>query len=49
MSFRKITGSAKRELIVEEFLKTKKNIRQKFQCERLGDVSLFARRIIKVI
>ena len=29
----------KRDLIVEEFLKTKKNIQEKFVTERLGDIS----------
>ena len=37
MSFLKIKDPIKRDLIVEEFLKTKKNIQEKFITERLGD------------
>src|SRR5688572_22453347 len=40
MSFLKITDPAKRDLIVEEFLKTKKNIQQNFLSEKLGDIGL---------
>ena len=39
MSFLKIEDPIKRDLIVEEFLKTKKNIQEKFITERLGDIS----------
>ena len=38
MSFLKIKDPIKRDLIVEEFLKTK-NIQEKFITERLGDIS----------
>jgi len=38
MSFLKIKDPKKRDLIVEEFLKTKKNIQDSFITERLGDV-----------
>src|SRR5688572_21165742 len=40
MSFLKITDPAKRELIVAEFFKTKKNIQQNFLNEKLGDIGL---------
>ena len=40
MSFLKITDPAKRDLIVAEFLKTKKNIQQNFLNEKLGDIGL---------
>ena len=40
MSFLKITDPIKREFIVEEFLKTKKNIQQSFLSEKLGDTGL---------
>ena len=40
MSFLKITDPNKRDFIVEEFLKTKKNVRQNFLSEKLGDFSL---------
>src|ERR1043165_3096015 len=40
MSFLKITDPAKRELIVEEFLKTKRNIQQNYLSEKLGDLGL---------
>ena len=40
MSFLKITDPAKRDFIVQEFLKTKKNIQHDFLSERLGDASL---------
>ena len=40
MSFLKITDPAKRDFIVEEFLKTKKKIQQNFLNERLGDLGL---------
>jgi len=39
MSFLKIKDPIKRDLIVEEFLKTKKNIQEKFITGRLGDIS----------
>ena len=39
MSFLKIKDLIKRDLIIEEFLKTKKNIQEKFITERLGDIS----------
>ena len=37
MSFLKIRDPKKRDLIVNEFLKTKKNIQDNFLSERLGD------------
>ena len=40
MSFLKITDPAKRDFIVQEFLKTKRNIQHNFLTERLCDVSL---------
>src|SRR5688572_175610 len=40
MSFLKITDQAKRDLIVKEFLKTKKNIQQNFLAEKLGDIGM---------
>ena len=40
MSFLKITDPAKRDLIVAEFLKTKKNIQQNFLNEKLGDIGM---------
>src|SRR6218665_3072452 len=40
MSFLKITDPSKRDFIVEEFLKSKKNIKQNFFSERLGDIGL---------
>src|SRR5688572_32342498 len=40
MSFLKITDPAKRDLIVAEFLKTKKNVQQNFLSEKLGDIGL---------
>src|SRR5688572_25028572 len=40
MSFLKITDPAKRELIVAEFFKTKKNVQQNFLNEKLGDIGL---------
>ena len=40
MSFLKIRDPKKRDLIVNEFLKTKKNIQENFLLsERLGDIS----------
>jgi len=39
MSFLKIKDPIKRDLIVAEFLKTKKNIQEKFITECLGDIS----------
>jgi len=40
MSFLKITDPIKRDFIVEEFLKTKKNIKHNYLSEKLGDVGL---------
>jgi hypothetical protein len=40
MSFLKITDPAKRDFIVEEFLKTKNKIQRNFLSERLGNVGL---------
>lgn len=40
MSFLKITDPSKREFIVNEFFKTKKNIQQSAMDERLGDIGL---------
>src|SRR5688572_1708649 len=40
MSFLKITDPAKRDLIVAEFLKRKKNVQQNFLNEKLGDIGL---------
>ena len=40
MSFLKITDPAKRDLIVADFFKTKKNIQQNFLNEKLGDIGL---------
>ena len=40
MSFLKITDPAKRDLIVADFLKTKKNIQQNFLNEKLGDIGM---------
>jgi len=40
MSFLKITDPKKRDLIVEEFLKTKRNIQDNYLTERLGDSSI---------
>src|SRR6218665_150372 len=40
MSFLKITDPPKRDFIVEEVLKSKKNIKQNFLFERLGDIGL---------
>ena len=40
MSFLKITDPVKRDFIVAEYLKTKKNIQQNFLSERLGDIGL---------
>jgi len=39
MSFLKISDPKKRDFIVEEFLKTKRNIQENFLTERLGDIS----------
>ena len=39
MSFLKISDPKKRDLIVQEYLKTKKNIQENFLTERLGDIS----------
>ena len=40
MSFLKIQDPKKRDLIVEEFLKTKRNIQENFLNERLGDINI---------
>src|SRR5688572_9544288 len=40
MSFLKITDPAKRDLIVAEFLKTKKNVQENSLKEKLGDIWL---------
>ena len=39
MSFLKITDPEKRDIIVNEFLKTRQNIQQNFLSERVGDLS----------
>ena len=39
MLFLKITDPKKRDFIVNEFLKTRKNIQQNFLSERVGDLS----------
>jgi len=39
MSFLKISDPKKRDLIVEDFLKTKRNIQENFLTERLGEIS----------
>ena len=39
MSFPKITDTKKRDVIVNEFIKTRQNMQQKFLLERLGDVN----------
>jgi len=39
MSFLKIKDPTKRDLIVEEFLKTKRNIQDIFLLDRLGDIT----------
>ncbi len=39
MSFLKITDSAKRDFIVNEFLKSRRNIQQNSISEKLGDIS----------
>jgi hypothetical protein len=40
MSFLKITDPIKRDFIVEDFLKTKKNIKHSYLAEKLGDIGL---------
>ena len=40
MSFLKISDPKKRDFIVEEFLKTKKNIQDSYLSERLGDIGI---------
>src|SRR6218665_1557375 len=40
MSFLKTTNPSKRDFIVEEFLRSKKNIKQHSLLERLGDIGL---------
>src|SRR5688572_11280545 len=47
MSFLKITDPTKRDLIVAEFLKTKKNIQQNFLSEKLGDIGM-QRELVKL-
>ena len=39
MSFQKITDPKKRDFIVNEFLKTRKNIQQNFLSERVGNLN----------
>ena len=39
MSFLKITDHKKRDIIVNEFLKTRRNFQQNFLSERVGDLS----------
>ena len=39
MSFLKITNLKKRDVIVNEFLKTRQNIQQNFLSERVGDLN----------
>ena len=39
MSFLKISDPKKRDVIVNEFLKTERNIQEFFLTERLGDIS----------
>ena len=39
MSFLKITDPKKRDLIINEFLKTRQNIQQNFLSERIDDVN----------
>ena len=41
MLFLKITGSEKRDLIVKEYLETKKNIRDNLLSERAGEQLIF--------
>jgi len=40
MSFLNISDPKKRDFIVEEFLKTKKNIQDSYLSERLGDIDI---------
>ena len=40
MSFLKIKNPKKRDLMVKEFLKTKKNIQDNYLSERLGDINI---------
>src|ERR1043165_4318286 len=47
MSFLKITDPAKRDLIVADFLKTKRNIQQNFLSEKLGDIGM-QRELVKL-
>src|ERR1043165_435194 len=47
MLFLKVTDPAKRELIVEEFLKPKRNIQQNFLSEKLGDIGM-QRELVKL-
>src|SRR5205809_4645995 len=47
MSFLKIDDPIKRAHIVEEFLKTKKNIQQNFLSEKLGDIGM-QRELVKL-
>ena len=39
MSFLKMTGPKKRDFVVNEFLKTRRNIQQNFLSERVGYVN----------
>ena len=39
MAFLNITDSKKKDVIVNEFLKTRQNIQQNFLTERVGDLS----------
>src|SRR5688572_27917149 len=47
MSFVKITDPAKRDQIVEDFLKTRKNIQQNFLNDKLGDIGM-QRELVKL-
>ena len=40
MSFLKITNPKKRDLVVKEFLRTKKNIQDNYLSEGLGDINI---------
>ena len=40
MSFLKISDPKKRDFIVEELIKTKKNIQDSYLLERLGDIDI---------
>ena len=45
MSFLKISDPKKRDFIVEESLKTKKNIQDSYLSERLGDIRYSSRNV----